>query len=150
MLRYTPTKLTFEFRLDFRRFVFTQDKPLTTEIVFPALTLFNLLTFPLSVLPMVITAVVEAGVAVGRITSFLTAEELQADAVVREAPAVNIGDEALRVTNGTFTWNRAEIGKNALNNINFTANKGELNCVLGKVGAGKSSLYRHFWVICGR
>ncbi|RPB07610.1 hypothetical protein P167DRAFT_495580 [Morchella conica CCBAS932] len=124
----------------FAVFVFTQDKPLTTEIVFPALTLFNLLTFPLSVLPMVITAVVEAGVAVGRITSFLTAEELQVDAVVREAPAVNIGDEALRVTNGTFTWNRAEIGKNALNNINFTANKGELNCVLGKVGAGKSSL----------
>ncbi|KAI5849407.1 P-loop containing nucleoside triphosphate hydrolase protein [Morchella snyderi] len=124
----------------FAVFVFTQDKPLTTEIVFPALTLFNLLTFPLSVLPMVITAVVEAGVAVERITSFLTAEELQADAVVRETPAINIGDESLRVNNGTFTWNRAEIGKNALNNINFTANKGELNCVLGKVGAGKSSL----------
>lgn len=36
-------------------FVLIQDKPLTTDIVFPALTLFNLLTFPLTILPMVIT-----------------------------------------------------------------------------------------------
>ena len=60
--------------------------PLTTEIVFPALTLFNLLTFPLAVLPMVITAIIEASVAVGRLTSFFTAEELQADAVIHKGP----------------------------------------------------------------
>jgi ATP-binding cassette subfamily C (CFTR/MRP) protein 1 len=45
-------------------FVWYQDQPLTTDIVFPALTLFNLLTFPLAILPMVITAIVEASVAV--------------------------------------------------------------------------------------
>lgn len=39
----------------FALFVAIEDKPLTTEIVFPALTLFNLLTFPLTILPMVIT-----------------------------------------------------------------------------------------------
>lgn len=138
----------------FAVFVFTQNKPLTTEIVFPALTLFNLLTFPISALPMVITAVVEARVAVSRITSFLTAEELQLDAVVREAPATNPGDESLRVTNGTFTWNRAEDGKDALKNINFTASKGELNCIVGKVGAGKSSflqaLLGDLWKVNGQ
>jgi ATP-binding cassette, subfamily C (CFTR/MRP), member 1 len=36
-------------------FVLTQNQPLTTEIVWPALALFNLLAFPLSVLPSVIT-----------------------------------------------------------------------------------------------
>lgn len=88
---------------------------------------------------MVITAVVEASVAVGRITSFLTAEELQPDAVVRQAPVTNPGEESLRITDGTFTWNRAEVGKEALKNINFMAAKSELHCIVGKVGAGKSS-----------
>jgi ATP-binding cassette subfamily C (CFTR/MRP) protein 1 len=55
-------------------FVLTKQGTLTTDIVFPALTLFNLLTFPLAILPMVITAIVEASVAVGRITSYLNAE----------------------------------------------------------------------------
>ncbi|KAL7271985.1 ATP-binding cassette glutathione S-conjugate transporter ycf1 [Rhizina undulata] len=123
----------------FTVFVLTQNKPLTTEIIFPALTLFNLLTFPLSILPMVITAVVEASVAVTRITSFLTAEELQPDAVIREEPATKFGEESLRITDGTFTWNRDEVGKYALKDINFSAKKGELSCVIGKVGAGKSS-----------
>merc|ERR1711981_561116 len=68
----------------FAVFVLTQDKPLSTDIVFPALTLFNLLTFPLSMLPMVITSVIEASVAVGRMTSYLTADELQADAITLE------------------------------------------------------------------
>lgn len=123
----------------FAVFVLTQSRPLTTEIVFPALTLFNLLAFPLAVLPMVITAVVEATVAVDRISSFLKAEELQPDAVIREPPVLEIGDESLRITDATFTWNRAELGKDVLKNLNFTAKKGELNCIVGRVGAGKSS-----------
>jgi ATP-binding cassette, subfamily C (CFTR/MRP), member 1 len=36
-------------------FVLTQSEPLTTEVVWPALALFNLLAFPLAVLPSVIT-----------------------------------------------------------------------------------------------
>lgn len=124
--------------MTFTVFVLTQDKPLTTDIVFPALTLFNLLSFPLSVLPMVITAVVEAGVAVDRITSFLTAEEIQSDAVKREGSVTRVGGESVRMTNGTFTWNKYE-GQPILENINFSARKGELACVVGRVGQGKSS-----------
>ncbi|RPB26840.1 putative ABC metal ion transporter [Terfezia boudieri ATCC MYA-4762] len=124
--------------MTFTVFVLTQDKPLTTDIVFPALTLFNLLSFPLSVLPMVITAVVEAGVAVDRITSFLTAEEIQSDAVKREESVTRVGEESVRMTNGTFTWNKYE-GQPILENINFSARKGELACVVGRVGQGKSS-----------
>ncbi|KAI9818464.1 MAG: hypothetical protein M1827_000523 [Pycnora praestabilis] len=122
----------------FTVFVLTQPKPLSTEIVFPALTLFNLLTFPLAILPMVITSIIEASVAVGRLTSFFTAEELQDDAVIRKDPITVNGDESLHIRDATFTWNRHE-SRNALENINFSAHKGELSCVVGRVGAGKSS-----------
>ncbi|KAG7051310.1 ABC transporter transmembrane region [Colletotrichum scovillei] len=137
----------------FAVFVMTQDKPLTTEIVFPALALFNLLTFPLAVLPMVITSIVEASVAVGRLTSFLTAEEIQPDAITIKPAPEEMGEETVIVRNGTFSWNRHE-DKEALKDIDFTAYKGELSCVVGRVGAGKSSFLQSIlgdlWKIRGQ
>lgn len=137
----------------FTVFVLTKDTPLTTDIVFPALTLFNLLTFPLAILPMVITSIIEASVAVGRLTSFLTAEELQPDAVSLLGPVDEIGDETLKIRDGTFSWDRHSDRK-ALEDINFTASKGELTCVVGRVGAGKSSflqaLLGDLWKVKGQ
>lgn len=123
----------------FAVFVFTTDEPLTTEIVFPALTLFNLLTFPLAILPIVITSIVEATVAVGRLTSFFTAEELQPDAVITKEPALHNGDVSVQVRNASFTWDRKE-SRRCLENISIEARRGELSCVIGRVGSGKSSL----------
>lgn len=123
----------------FTVFVLTDDRPLTTEIVFPALTLFNLLTFPLAILPVVITSIIEASVAAKRLTDYFTAEELQPDAVTYEEPVTHIGDESVRIRDASFTWNRHRAG-NVLENINLSARKGELTCIVGRVGAGKSSL----------
>ncbi len=120
-------------------FVLTQNRALTTDIVFPALTLFNLLTFPLAILPMVITAIVEASVAVSRITDYLTADELQENAVIREPAVDDNGDESVRIRDASFTWDRNAEQK-TLQNINFSAHKGELTCIVGRVGSGKSSL----------
>ena len=122
----------------FTVFVLTKDRPLSTEIVFPALTLFNLLTFPLAILPMVISSIVESTVAVARLTSFFTADELQPEAVIRKESASKVGDESLRIRDATFTWDRHD-NRNCLESINFVAHKGELSCVVGRVGAGKSS-----------
>ncbi|KIN05934.1 hypothetical protein OIDMADRAFT_154548 [Oidiodendron maius Zn] len=122
----------------FAVFVLTKDTPLTTDIVFPALTLFNLLTFPLAILPMVITSIIEASVAVGRLTAFFTAEELQPDAVILKGAVSEDGEESLKVRDGTFSWDRHS-ERNALEDINFSASKGELTCIVGRVGAGKSS-----------
>ena len=122
----------------FTVFVLTRDEPLTTEIVFPALTLFNLLGFPLAILPMVITSIIEATVAVGRLTSFFAAEELQGDAVQRKEAAINNGDESVRLRDATFTWDRNE-SRMCLANVSFVAHKGDLSCVVGRVGSGKSS-----------
>jgi ABC-type multidrug transport system ATPase subunit len=123
----------------FSVFALTQTTPLTSDLVFPALTLFNLLTFPLAVLPLVVTAIVESTVAVSRLTAFLTAEEVQSDAVTRLEAVTRPGVETLRIQGGTFAWNKAE-NKPVLSHINFSAKKGELNCIVGRVGAGKSSL----------
>ncbi|KAI1196656.1 metal resistance protein YCF1 [Nemania serpens] len=123
----------------FAIFVWTHDVPLSTEIVFPALTLFNLLTFPLAILPMVISSIIEATVAAQRLSEYLTAEEIQPDAVKTGPAAEERGDDAVVIRNGTFSWNRHET-KTVLRNIDFSARKGDLTCVVGRVGQGKSSL----------
>lgn len=123
----------------FAVFVLVNDEPLTTEIVFPALTLFNLLTFPLSILPMVITSIIESTVAVSRLTSYFAAEELQVDAVLCQDAVSHTGDESVRISDASFTWNRNG-DRNVLENVNFSARKGELSCIVGRVGSGKSSL----------
>ncbi|ODQ80199.1 hypothetical protein BABINDRAFT_161174 [Babjeviella inositovora NRRL Y-12698] len=118
-----------------------KDTPLSTDIVFPALALFNLLSFPLAVIPNVITSVVEASVAISRLSSFFEMEELQIDAVQRiPTKAANVGDISVEVSGGTFLWSRVPTYKVALSDINFIARKGQLTCVVGKVGSGKSSL----------
>ncbi|KAL4991982.1 P-loop containing nucleoside triphosphate hydrolase protein [Aspergillus falconensis] len=123
----------------FTVFVLTEDRPLTTSVVFPALTLFNLLTFPLSILPMVITSVIEASVAVRRLTDYFTAEELQTDAVKNEDPVTHLGDESVRIREASFSWNRYK-DETVLEKIDLSCRKGELNCIVGRVGSGKSSL----------
>ncbi|KAI9812228.1 MAG: hypothetical protein M1826_002937 [Phylliscum demangeonii] len=136
----------------FSVFVLTHDEPLTTELVFPALTLFNLLGFPLAMLPMIITAVVEATVSVTRLTGYLTAEEIQPDAVTRKEAAAQSHQDTVRIRNATFTWTRSSPNP-TLKDITFSAKKGELCCVVGRVGAGKSSLLQSvlgdLWKICG-
>lgn len=54
-------------------------------------------------------------------------------------PAVDVsGEETVRIRDASFSWNRHE-NKTVLNDINFRVNKGELSCMVGRVGAGKSS-----------
>ncbi|ODV58722.1 uncharacterized protein ASCRUDRAFT_38981, partial [Ascoidea rubescens DSM 1968] len=53
-----------------------KNPPLTPDIIFPSLTLFNMLSSPLFQLPGLITAIIEASIAINRITNFLLADEL--------------------------------------------------------------------------
>ncbi|QRG38744.1 hypothetical protein FDK38_003162 [Candidozyma auris] len=120
-----------------------KDKTLSTDIVFPALSLFNLLSFPLAVVPMVITNIVESQVAISRLTKFLTGSELQPNAVTKLPKASTLGEVAVSIKNGTFLWSKKkgeESYKVALSNINMSVKKGELDCIVGRVGSGKSSI----------
>lgn len=88
---------------------------------------------------MVITSIIEATVAASRITSYLTAEEVQPEAIIVKPPVEIIGEESVLIRDASFSWNRHE-DKTVLKDINFSAHKGDLSCIVGRVGAGKSSL----------
>ncbi|KAK9451809.1 P-loop containing nucleoside triphosphate hydrolase protein [Limtongia smithiae] len=123
----------------FGLFVLTSGIPLSTDIVFPALSLFNLLTFPLAMFPQAITQLVESSVAAGRLQKFLLASELQDNAVQRKDAVTEVGEETVDIRNGTFLWDEHGNHAPALSKINFSAKKGELACIVGRVGSGKSA-----------
>ena len=137
------------------------ERPLTADVIFPAISLFMLLSLPLAMvrknisariavahlLPciqfsQVVSNIMEALVSVNRLSSFLRAEELQKDAVTRiEKPPLCIGDEVLSIKGGDFQWTKNGI-QPTLEGINLAIRKGELVGILGRVGAGKVSVTR--------
>ncbi|KAJ2231313.1 hypothetical protein EV180_000422 [Coemansia sp. RSA 518] len=117
--------------------------PLTPQLVFVALTLFNMLRFPLSFGPTVIPALLEAMVSSRRIFDFLMAGEIDFAAIERQpynrdAPSTTPNDVLVRVENCTFKWLSADAP--TLHNVSIQCKRDELVAVIGRVGAGKSSL----------
>uniref|UniRef100_A0A673W5I6 Canalicular multispecific organic anion transporter 2-like n=1 Tax=Salmo trutta TaxID=8032 RepID=A0A673W5I6_SALTR len=103
---------------------------LDAEKAFVSLSLFNILRFPLNMLPQVISSVVQASVSLKRIQDFLSHEELDPESVDRNNTAT------VTVVNGKFTW--AKQDPPAL--INLMVPQRSLLAVVGHVGCGKSSL----------
>ncbi|KAI7871902.1 multi drug resistance-associated protein MRP [Spinellus fusiger] len=126
----------------FAIFVSTTSTPLTSEIAFVAIALFGLLQFPLAVFPNVISSTVEASVSLYRIESYLVSEETDSAAVVREdyrhMPSWTPKVPLIEIHNGSFTWKDKDTP--ALKNIDLQVCKSHLTAVVGRVGAGKSSL----------
>ncbi|KAM9411393.1 ATP-binding cassette sub-family C member 3 isoform 4-T4 [Salvelinus alpinus] len=108
---------------------------LDAEKAFVSLSLFNILRFPLNMLPQVISCIVQASVSLKRIQDFLSHDELDPESVDRTNTAT---DSSVTVVNGKFTW--AKQDPPALHNINLMVPQGSLLAVVGHVGCGKSSL----------
>uniref|UniRef100_A0A8B9CRZ8 Multidrug resistance-associated protein 1 n=1 Tax=Anser brachyrhynchus TaxID=132585 RepID=A0A8B9CRZ8_9AVES len=89
---------------------------LDAQKAFVSLALFNILRFPLNMLPMVISSI--ASVSLKRLRVFLSHEELDPDSIIRA-----------RLNYVHFIFS-----------INFTVPEGSLIAVVGQVGCGKSSL----------
>nr|XP_027325123.2 multidrug resistance-associated protein 1 isoform X5 [Anas platyrhynchos] len=109
---------------------------LDAQKAFVSLALFNILRFPLNMLPMVISSIVEASVSLKRLRVFLSHEELDPDSIIRR-PTTD-AEGSIIVKNATFSWSRND--PPSLNSINFTVPEGSLIAVVGQVGCGKSSL----------
>ena len=107
---------------------------LTSAKAFVSLTLMNGLQFQMTVLPMLIVFLVQAGVSMGRVNKFMNNEELDEDNVQHD-PEIK---ERIKIQNGSFKWGANE--PTVLHDINFSVKRGSLTAVVGKVGAGKSSL----------
>lgn len=104
---------------------------LTVDIAFPALYLFNMLTVSLRELPGLITVLLNAWVAVGRIEDFMA----EPDKDEKSTPAL-IGD-SLALEHASFAWPGTPTP--VLENINLSFPQG-LSVVCGEVAAGKTAL----------
>lgn len=121
---------------------------LVPSVIFPALALFDLLSEPVLLLPYIFSNIAEAKVAIERVAKFLVMEERAADIVKRTYNASKANDVNVEIKNATFVWSRKTTEshitldklKVALKDINFQARKGRLTCIVGRVGAGKSSI----------
>ncbi|KAI5968496.1 hypothetical protein KGF57_000197 [Candida theae] len=111
---------------------------LIPSIIFPALSLFDFLTEPIMQLPDAIVAIVEATNCFARLDEFFAMKENKSK-VVRESTPVVAGDVTVEVENATFSWDRDNV---ALSEISLAAKNGQLTCIVGKVGAGKSALIK--------
>ncbi|NXW34750.1 MRP3 protein, partial [Phaetusa simplex] len=108
---------------------------LDAEKAFVSLSLFNILKFPLNMLPQVISNIAQTSVSLKRIQQFLSHDELDPNCV--ETKVIAPGN-AISVTNAAFSWGK-EL-KPSLKDINLLVPSGALVAVVGHVGCGKSSL----------
>ncbi|CAL7934381.1 unnamed protein product [Xylocopa violacea] len=113
-----------------------ENNRLDSSIAFVSLSLFNILRFPLSILPMMIGNIVQAYVSVKRINKFMNTEELDPNNVQHDSSEPYV----LLIENGTFAWDTENIDRPTLRNINLQVEQGQLVAVVGTVGSGKSSL----------
>ncbi|VVC93477.1 unnamed protein product, partial [Leptidea sinapis] len=121
--------------MSFGCFVLVNDtEVLDSKRAFVALSLFNILRFPLSMLPNVISNVVQTSVGITRLNKFLNSEELDLDSIEHDPKEPS----PLVIENGFFSWGDAS--EPILKNINLQVPKGHMVAVVGAVGSGKSSL----------
>ncbi|XP_030839751.1 ATP-binding cassette, sub-family C (CFTR/MRP), member 1 isoform X4 [Strongylocentrotus purpuratus] len=107
---------------------------LDAEKAFVSIALFNILRFPLSIMPNLISNMVQTSVSLKRLEKFLKNEQLDPQNVDH----FNMPGHSITVDSGHFTWDREE--KTTLTNINLDIKQGSLVAVVGQVGCGKSSL----------
>ncbi|CAL1682835.1 unnamed protein product [Lasius platythorax] len=123
--------------VSFTTYVLIDEKNvLNSTTAFVSLSLFNILRFPLSMLPMMIGNIVQAYVSVKRINKFMNLEELDSNNVQHDPSEAH----ALVIENGSFCWDNEHIERPILQNINFHVEQGQLVAIVGTVGSGKSSL----------
>lgn len=116
-------------------------KPLRIDVAFPALNLFAMLNQNLNELPGLITVLLNASVAMGRIESFMAEpnkEEEYGSGAYGESGAEPLGDLKMSFREASFSW-PGSLHAQVLSDVSFDAGPG-VTAVCGKVGSGKTAL----------
>ncbi|KAJ1345673.1 hypothetical protein KIN20_000262 [Parelaphostrongylus tenuis] len=122
----------------FSWFVLSSSKNiLQPSIAFVALTVFNQLRRPMSLIAPAIQFITKAAVCSKRINDFLQADELKKE----KEPEKNF-QISIILRNACFSWNdqKEHLRDVRLLLITFKVHEGKLHAVVGPVGCGKSSL----------
>ncbi|XP_028983418.1 canalicular multispecific organic anion transporter 1 [Betta splendens] len=112
----------------------SDDNVLTAEKAFTSISLFNVLRFPLAMLPMLIASIVQTEVSKKRLERFLGGDDLEIG-TIRNDPSFNT---AVSVCDASFAWDKDS--EPLLQNVSLDVKPGKLVAVVGAVGSGKSSL----------
>uniref|UniRef100_H3AIJ4 ATP binding cassette subfamily C member 2 n=1 Tax=Latimeria chalumnae TaxID=7897 RepID=H3AIJ4_LATCH len=107
---------------------------LDAEKAFTSISLFNILRFPLAMLPMMISSMVQTAVSLRRLEKFLGGGDLNSSAIHHDPNA----DSAISFSDASFSWDRNE--GPSVSDITLEIKPGKLIAVVGVVGSGKSSL----------
>lgn len=108
---------------------------LTPGKAFVSITLFNMLRFPITMLPQLVNSLVLTLVSSRRINKFLNNDEL-----VRYVTR-NPDENAISIKGAYLTWGSQSSNKDAvLKDINLDVKPGSFVAVIGQVASGKSSL----------
>ncbi|XP_058154485.1 ATP-binding cassette sub-family C member 2 isoform X2 [Dasypus novemcinctus] len=107
---------------------------LDAEKAFTSITLFNILRFPLGMLPMVISSVLQASVSTERLEKYLGGDDLDTSAIRHDSNF----DKAVQFSKASFTWNLDL--EATIRDVTLDIMPGQLVAVVGTVGSGKSSL----------
>ena len=124
---------------------------------FTTLSLVNLLTFPLAMLPYIVNSSMEALVSLSRLQLFLLLPESVCVLLVTLSfgnaavtlcylflqrstpllpPPTSLDDHSVAVRDGSFAWN----GTTALQDVTFSLPPSSLSLLIGQTGSGKSAL----------
>uniref|UniRef100_H0WIX5 ATP binding cassette subfamily C member 2 n=1 Tax=Otolemur garnettii TaxID=30611 RepID=H0WIX5_OTOGA len=107
---------------------------LDAQKAFTSITLFNILRFPLSMLPMVISSMLQASVSIDRLEKYLGGDDLDTSAIRHDSNF----DKAVQFSEASFTWEHDL--ETTVRDVNLDIMPGQLVAVVGTVGSGKSSL----------
>ena len=144
LLELTPNLITIAI---FGTYLYTGHN-IDAKSAFTLVSTLMALQMPIKQTPAAISAILDAKVALDRISKFLTAEEIQADYIKKEE-SLGCNGTAIKVKNGNFYWlteeekqfkkkkeekleDCLEEGKLILQDINLKIKKGSFVAILGE------------------
>ncbi|KAM6105939.1 LOW QUALITY PROTEIN: ATP-binding cassette sub-family C member 2 [Pterocles gutturalis] len=107
---------------------------LDAQKAFTSISLFNVLRFPMAMLPLVLSSLVQTKVSNERLERYLGGEDLDTSAIHHNP----IPGSAVRFSEATFAWEQD--GNAAIRDVTLDITPRSLVAVVGAVGSGKSSL----------